>query len=133
MKSSHWQTRAEDIKSGGSMFIPVPGGEERRPPLEKGLQNSASDDGLQKARARGVGAIWNVLSLCAPLIGLLVGLSVMLSSTTGQFRMALGLFCASCVLGLLCATVAVTRGERGWGVTLLGFVINGMGLLLLFD
>lgn len=114
------------------MFIPVPGGEERRPHPEKVLQTSNSGDGLQKSRAHGVPAVWNVLSLCAPFIGLLVGLLVMLSSTTGEFRMAIGLFCACCALGLLCAMVAVTRGERGWGVTLVGFVINSMGLLLLF-
>lgn len=61
------------------MFIPVPGGEERRTHLEKG-PISAAADARPQSRAHGVPATWNVLSLCAPLIGLLIGLWVMLSS-----------------------------------------------------
>ena len=87
-------------------------------------------------------ARWNVISVCIPFVGFVVGVVVgaggrdvlwdghPMDGVMWGFRVWFG-FCA---LGLLSALIAIVRSERMWGVTLVGFLLNVplLGLSSLF-
>src|SRR5262249_19553138 len=70
-------------------------------------------------------ARWNVISVCAPFVGLLFGVvaaGMAPHMQQGVWGFRVWFVCA--VLGFLAGLNAVARGERWWGVTVVGFLLN---------
>ena len=88
-------------------------------------------------------ARWNVVSIATPFVGFLCGALVgaWIESNSHATRRAVevgfGTWFGFCVGGLLAGGVACSRGERVWGLTVLGLVLNGLcgliGLLMLLN
>lgn len=79
-------------------------------------------------------ARWNTLSVCAPLVGFLCGLAAALVAPHMQqgvwgFRV----WFAFAAVGLLSGINSWVRGERWWGVTVVGFLLNLTVLVITWD
>jgi hypothetical protein len=68
---------------------------------------------------------WNVISVCAPVVGLLCGFFAGISAPHFRwFQWGFSVWLAFAVLGLLSGVIALSRAERLWGLTAAGLIIN---------
>jgi hypothetical protein len=78
--------------------------------------------------------VCGVASVLAPFVGLLLGLLALpvAGYWTTALGWGLGILGGSLVVGFICAMASLDRGERPWGLAVLGLLLNGvpLGLLL---
>jgi hypothetical protein len=68
---------------------------------------------------------WNVISVCAPVVGFLCGSFVGIAAPHFQwFLWGFSVWLAFAVLGLLSSVIALGRTERLWGLTAAGLIMN---------
>jgi hypothetical protein len=63
---------------------------------------------------------WNIVSVCTPFVGCVVGDHFSGVGVWGVIE----IWAACCVIGLVAAGIALDRKERLWGLSALGIVLN---------
>jgi hypothetical protein len=81
-----------------------------------------------EAKAQGApkpGPFWNIASLVVPVLGFLIlGQHSGMGMGVGELASAVVGGLGGTVGGISCAVAAAVKGERYWGITLLGFLVN---------